>query len=100
MIFVRGSILGLLFFLVYVHINDLPECLNHTPSRLFADNANLTVAGKTVDEVDLGMINDLACIKEWMLANKFSLNVAVRQGTPLLPDTLIDNKNTRIRLQE
>ena len=58
------------------HINDLPECLNQVTSRLFADDTNLTVAGETIDEVELAMNNDLARIKEWLLANKLSLNVA------------------------
>ena len=69
----QGSILGPLFFLVY--INDLPECLNQATPRLFADDTNLTVAGESIQEIELNMNSDLACINEWLLANKLSLNV-------------------------
>ena len=70
----QGSILGRLLFLIY--INDLPECLNYATPRLFPDDTNLTVAGNTGDEIELAMNEDLDCIKEWLLANKLSLNVA------------------------
>ena len=70
----QGSILGSLLFLMY--INVLPECLSQATSRLFADDTNLTVAGETIREVELAMNNDLARLKEWLLANKLSLNVA------------------------
>ena len=70
----QGSILGPLFFLLY--INDLPECLRQTTPRLFADDTNLTATGKTVEEVERAMNGDLECVKNWLLANKLSLNVA------------------------
>ena len=70
----QGSILGPLLFLLY--INDLPDCLRQVSPRLFADDTNLTVAGETIEEVELAMNNDLLRIKEWLLANKLSLNVA------------------------
>ncbi len=44
--------------------------------RLFADDTNLTAAGETIEEVESAMNNDLLRIKEWLLANKLSLNVA------------------------
>ena len=44
------------------------------PPRLFADDTNLTVAGESIEEVELAMNNDLHCVHKWMLANKLSLN--------------------------
>ena len=70
----QGSILGPLFFLLY--INDLPECLRQTTPRLFADDTNLTATGKTVEEAERAMNGDLEYVKNWLLANKLSLNVA------------------------
>jgi hypothetical protein len=42
----QGSILGPLFFLLY--INDFPQCLSKTKPRLFADDTNLTAAGESM----------------------------------------------------
>ena len=69
----QGSILGPLFFLIY--INDLPQCLNHATVRLFADDTNLTVAGISIQEIESNMNRDLAYVNEWLLANKLSFNV-------------------------
>ena len=69
--------LGPLFFLVY--INDLPNCLKHTTPRMFVDDTSLTAYGaygKSIEEIELGLNEDLEKIRSWLQANKLSLNVA------------------------
>lgn len=43
---------------------------------MFADDTSLTVKGKIIDEIELGLNQDLDNIRLWLQANKRSLNVA------------------------
>ena len=70
----QGSILGPLFFLLY--INDLPQCLDKTKPRLFADDTNLTVSGDSITDLETAVNSDLEKLRKWIIANKLSLNVA------------------------
>ena len=70
----QGSILGPLFFLLY--INDLPQCLYKTKPRLFADDTNLTASGDSITDLEAAVNSDLKNLRKWLIANKLRLNVA------------------------
>ena len=69
----QGSILGPLIFLLF--INDLSNCLTHSTPGLFADDTNITVAGRDISVIENLMNDDLKNIGDWLTTNKLSLNL-------------------------
>ena len=69
----QGSILGPLPFLIY--INDLPGSLKFSLARMFADDTTSTASGESVLDAEVAINQDLANIKQWLSANKLSLNL-------------------------
>ena len=55
-------------------INDLPNCLTLSPPRMFADHTHLTAQGLSTSEIETRLNPDLENVKEWLLANKLSIN--------------------------
>ena len=68
----QGTILGPLLFLIY--INDLPNCLEHSQARMYADDTHLTLASNNVRDINQNLNQDLVNVSEWLIANKLTLN--------------------------
>jgi hypothetical protein len=69
----QGSSLGPLLFLIY--INDLPNCLNHTTARMFADDTSISYASNSAKEFQNVINTELKGLSDWLTTNKLSLNI-------------------------
>ena len=69
----QGSILGPLLFLI--SINDLPGCLLHTKAHMYADDTTIYASSVSTAELYAKVNNNLTRVRDWLLANKLSLNV-------------------------
>ena len=84
-----------------MYINDLPDCLDNTRPRLFADDTNLTASGKSLNDIEIAVNPYLENLRNWLMANKLSLNVAKTEFMLIVPkrmktdsslNMLIENK--------
>lgn len=69
----QGSILGPLLFLIY--INDLATVITSSKLIMYADDCSLILNGTSADDMITKANNDLDNIKQWLYANKLTLNI-------------------------
>jgi hypothetical protein len=69
----QGSVLGPLLFLLY--INDMPNAVPGEKLRLFADDTNLFITGKTLADLNILANTLLNQIDSWLIVNKLHLSI-------------------------
>jgi hypothetical protein len=70
----QGSVLGPLLFIIYT--NDLPDCINHATTILFADDTTIYESSADLNYLYSSMKNNLSRLTDWFRGNKLSLNVS------------------------
>ena len=91
----QGSILGPLLFLVY--INDLSSVSKSCFSVLFADDTNIFIKGKDLQELCNRLNGELGDIQDWLSCNKLSLNVVKTHYIIFTPrNKIVENIDIKI----
>jgi len=70
----QGSVLGPILFLIYM--NDITYSVACSKIKLFADDTNMFVEAKSINELNVKCNIYLHDLNEWFLANKLSPNVS------------------------
>ena len=70
----QGTVLGPLLFLLY--INDIPNSVKHSLTKLFADDSNLFIISNSLRNLFDTANIELSNLTQWIYANKLYINYA------------------------
>ena len=68
----HGSVLETLLFILYT--NDIPRCLHHCKTILFADDTTIYLTGAEVQTLYHQVNYDLDILYDWFTTNQLSAN--------------------------
>ena len=69
----QGGIISPLLFSIYV--NDMCNSSNKLSFTHFADDTNLSIQGKNLQELEIVLDEELSRVDEWLCCNRLSLNI-------------------------
>ena len=93
----QGSVLGSLLFLLY--INDLHVAIKHCKIHYFAEDTNLLIINKSLIISNKLLNTDLKNLKNWLNANKISLNVSKTELIIFKPKRKPLDFNIKVKLK-
>ena len=63
-----------------IYINDLPFALKRAKATMYADDTAISFSSDDIEEIDVVVSAELACLEKWLQGNKLSLNVVKTQA--------------------
>jgi len=88
-----STVLGLLLFLLYV--NDIGNCASDACIKLFADDTDVVLHGKSLENTVNKANNTLSHLSAWFCANKLSLSIN-KTSYSILGKHANDERNTTV----
>ena len=58
-----------------LYINDFPFTLRKAHATMYADDTAISYSSDKIEEIDVVINAELACLEKWLLGNKLSLNI-------------------------
>ena len=68
----QGSILGPIFYIIYT--NDLPENVENNPVTMYADDTNVNISTKNVEDCIKNMLNTTESLSNYFGGNDLTMN--------------------------
>lgn len=92
----QGSSLSGFIFCVYV--NDIPSLLKHSKTILYADDMAMIVSGKTSEEIQIKLEEDLQILNNWCIENSMQINISKTKSILFKPKNLNRNDTILVKL--
>ena len=68
----QGSILGPLLFILF--INDMDQSISYCSAHMYADDTTFYIEGKSVEDLNSKLNEDMANVSKWCTNNKLVIN--------------------------
>jgi len=94
----QGSILGPLFFLVY--INDMINSLSVSQPILYADDTNIFLTGRDLASMTHTFNTELTHLNQWFTANRLSLNTSKTHAMLFTLNTRLFSQTLQLHIHQ